>query len=67
VAFASPARISGNPVNAARAAAVVDYPAVALQDPRWIANSAIAKLQMQQARTEVRTTLGVAQDAPPSL
>ncbi|MBO0711631.1 MAG: hypothetical protein J2P47_10190 [Acetobacteraceae bacterium] len=63
-AFASSARIRGNPVNAARAAAAVDYLAVALEGARWISISPIARLQMRQARTEVRATLGIAQDAP---
>lgn len=63
-AFASPGRTRDNPVNGARAAAAVEYLAVALQGARWISISPIAKLQMQQARDEVRTALGIAPNAP---
>ncbi len=64
-AFADAARLRGDPVDAARAAAAVDYLADELdQSPRWVALSPIVKLQMQQARIEVRGALGIVPNAP---
>ncbi|MBV9784584.1 MAG: hypothetical protein JO264_12265 [Acidisphaera sp.] len=64
-AFASPSRTANDPVNAARAAAAVDYLAGELQrSPRWDGMSVMTKMQMVRARDEVRRTLGVAANAP---
>jgi len=63
-AFADAARLRGDPVDAARAAAA-DYLADELdQSPRWVGLSPIVKLQMQQARIEVRGALGILPNAP---
>ena len=64
-AFADPARTRDDPIDAARAAAAVDYLAGQLSSsPRWVAMSPITKSQMLQAREEVRQALGVAPGAP---
>jgi len=63
-AFASSNRTRNNPVDAARAAAAVDYLAGQLSSsPRWLSISPLIKQQMLQARTDVRRVLGVAPDA----
>ena len=63
-AFASARRTRDNPVNAARAAAAVDYLAGQLSSsPRWLFISPLIKQQMLQARTDVRRALGIASDA----
>ncbi len=67
-AFASPARIRNNPVDAARAAAAVDFLAGELSsNPRWVGLSPITKQQMLQARVDVRRVLGIRPDAPSQL
>jgi hypothetical protein len=64
-AFAIPARIRNNPVDAARAAAAVDYLAGELSsNPRWVTLSPLTKMKMLQARADVRQTLGIRPDAP---
>jgi hypothetical protein len=64
-AFAYPARTRGLPIEAARGAAGVDYMAGELSSsPRWAYMSPIIQMQMLQARTELRQTLGVTPDAP---
>ena len=60
-AFAQSSRTRGNPAEAARAAANVDYMAGELStSPRWDNVGPLTKLQMLQARQTVRQTLGVA-------
>ncbi len=67
-AFADPARTRNDPIDAARAAAAVDYLAGQLSSsPRWVAMSPITKGQMLQAREEVRQALGIAPGAPSQL
>jgi hypothetical protein len=67
-AFANPARTRNDPIDAARAAAAVDYLAGELSsNPRWVAMSPITKGQMLQAREEVRRAVGVAPGAPSQL
>ena len=67
-AFASPARTLNDPVDAARAVAAVDYLGGELSsNPRWVAMSPLTKLQMLQARVDVRRELGIRQDAPSQL
>ena len=63
-AFAAPVRTANNPVDAARAAAGVDYLAGELSsNPRWIGLSPLTKQEMLQARADVRQALGIAPDA----
>jgi hypothetical protein len=67
-AFASPARTRNDPVDAARAAAAVDYLAGELSSsPRWAGMSPLTKRQMLEAREEVRRTFGIAPGAPSQL
>ena len=64
-AFAVPARTANNPVDAARAAAGVDYLAGALStNPRWLMVSPFTKQEMLQGRLEVRGALGISPAAP---
>ncbi|MBV9655613.1 MAG: hypothetical protein JOZ42_13735 [Acetobacteraceae bacterium] len=64
-AFADPARTRNNPADAARAIAAVDYLAGELStSPRWDFMSPLTKMQMLQARTEVRSAAGIAPNAP---
>lgn len=64
-AFADPARTRGRPIDAARAVAAVDYMGGELSSsPRWDFVNPLTKLQMEQARIEVRQAVGIAQNAP---
>jgi hypothetical protein len=64
-AFSNPARTHGNPVNAIRAVLAIEYLGGELSSsPRWNFMSGLTKLQMLEARQEVRQTLGIAPDAP---
>lgn len=64
-AFANPARTRNDPADSARAVAAVDYLAGALwTNPRWDFMSPLTKLEMLQARREVRSALGIAPAAP---
>jgi hypothetical protein len=64
-AFAAPTRTANNPVDAARAAAAIEYLAGALSsNPRWVMVSPLTKLEMLQARLDVREALGVAPAVP---
>ena len=64
-AFAAPARTLNNPVDAARAAAAIDYLAGELSsNPRWIMMSPLTRQEMLRARADVRQVLGIAPDAP---
>jgi hypothetical protein len=64
-AFASSARTANDPVDAARAAAALDYLAGALpSNPRWVMVSPLAKQEMLQARLDVREALGIASTVP---
>jgi hypothetical protein len=67
-ALALPSRTQDRPEEGARAAAAVDYLAGELSySPRWAFMSPITKIQMLQARDEVRAVLGVAPGAPSQL
>ena len=67
-AFAAPRRLSGQPVVAAHAIASMEYLTVDLpQNPRVLAGVGAIVPQLTQARTEWRSTLGIAPDAPPQL
>lgn len=64
-AFADNGRTAGRPVEAARAAASMDYIAGQLYtSPRWANISALTKMQLLQGRVEVREALGVTPGAP---
>jgi hypothetical protein len=66
--FAEASRMRGNPVGTARATASVEYLADTLStDPRWNDISPDIFRQMDQARAELRHTLGIAPGAPPQL
>jgi len=63
-AFAASARTANDPVDAARAAAGVDYLAGELgSNPRWVTLSPLTKQEMLQARADVRRVLGIAPNA----
>jgi len=66
-AFADAGRLAGRPVEAARASAAVEYLAVELNAPRWVAMDPLTQLQMVTARTQLRQTLGITPDAEPRL
>jgi hypothetical protein len=67
-AFAAPARTLNDPVDAARAAAAVDYLAGELSsNPRWVTLSPLTRQEMLQARADVRRALGIRPDAPSQL
>ncbi len=64
-AFSAPERTAGRPVDAARAVAAVDYMAGSLSSsPRWDYVDPLTKVQMLQARVEVRQVIGVAPNTP---
>ncbi|MGH8254905.1 MAG: hypothetical protein ACRET0_01665 [Steroidobacteraceae bacterium] len=64
-AFANPARTHGNSVNAIRAVLAIEYLAGELSsNPRWDFMSSLTKLEMLDARRELRAKLGIAEDAP---
>lgn len=63
-AFADPGRTRNRPVEAARAAASMDYVAGKLyESPRWSYISALTKEMLLRGRVEVRAALGVQPDA----
>ena len=67
-AFASPARTSGNPVEAAKAVVALEYLSGELKEnPRWIAMDSSVKQRMALARDELRQILGIRPDAPPQV
>jgi hypothetical protein len=62
--FADPNRTYGQPAEAARAAAAIDYLGGAFStNPRWAFLPVGIKDDMLQARAELRQTLGIAPDA----
>ena len=64
-AFADNSRTAGRPVEAARAAASMDYIAGQLYtSPRWASISALTKMQLLEGRVEVREALGVMPGTP---
>jgi hypothetical protein len=67
-AWADTARLYGRPADGARAVASVDYLAGELTtSPRWDNIGADTKLQMLQARADVRRAAGIAPGAPSQL
>ncbi len=64
-AFADAGRTYGRPIEAARAAASLDYLAGAIYtSPRWAYVDPLTKEQLLQGRTQLRSALGVAPGAP---
>jgi hypothetical protein len=66
-AFGSPDILHGNPVATLRATICVEYLAAEANSPRWVSVSPLTKMQLLQARDELRRTLGIAPNAPPPL
>jgi len=67
-AFAVASRTHGDPVDAIKAVVAVDYLAGELSsNPRWIGMSPLTKLEMLQARQDVRQVLGIAPNASSQL
>lgn len=65
-AFAAPAHLSGQPAEAARALAQVEYLAVEIPTgPRWVEWSPLVGAGLQQARAEMRAALGIPAGAAP--
>ncbi len=63
--FADASRLYGRPVDAARAAASMDYVAGEFYtSPRWANISALTKEQLLQGRAELRAALGIAPAVP---
>lgn len=67
-AFSSSENTRGNPAAAARAVVALEYLSGELQDnPRWDGMDAATRLDMVQARDDLRRILGIRPDAPPQL
>lgn len=64
-AFGSPDILRNDPVAAVRAIIAVEYLAVETDSPRWVAVPPLTKMNLVQARDEIRRTIGVAPAAPP--
>lgn len=63
-AFSDSSRTFGRPIEAARAAASLDYLAGQINtSPRWNEIGALTKLKLLQARVDMRSAIGVAPDA----
>ena len=64
--FAAPGSIAGQPALAARAAAQLEYLVVEIPTgPRWRGFSPNVSLELEQARPELRSALGIDPAAPP--
>jgi hypothetical protein len=64
-ALGSPARTRNDPIEAIRAVVAVEYLAGELNtNPRWGSLSAMTKMQMLEARKDLRQELGIPQNAP---
>ncbi|HUB12361.1 MAG TPA: hypothetical protein VMB34_10420 [Acetobacteraceae bacterium] len=67
-ALGSPARTHNDPVEALRAAIAVEYLGGEVNTAeRWFRMSPITKMQMLEARAEMRQALGIRPDAPSQL
>ncbi len=65
-AFGRPAALAGRPDAAARAVAQLEYLAVEINNgPRWRGFNPTVGMQLQDARQEARSALGIAGNAPP--
>ena len=64
--FAAPGSIAGQPALAARAAAQLEYLVIEIPTgPRWRGFSPNVSLELEQARPELRSALGIDPAAPP--
>lgn len=64
-AFSAPGVLAGRPAAAARAAANLEYLAVAVPtDPRFTTMNPTVGLSLARGRDEMRSALGIARDAP---
>jgi len=63
-AFNTPGALANNPAAAARVIADMEYLAIELAGPRWVMLR-LAAVQLQGARPEWRTALGIAPATPP--
>ncbi|HEX3574415.1 MAG TPA: hypothetical protein VHU42_07430 [Rhodopila sp.] len=67
-AFASPANTRSNPAGAARAIVALEYlPGELSENPRWIGLDSLIAGHMNQAREDLRGTVGIRPDAPPQV
>jgi len=67
-AFAVPSRTANRPADAARAVAAIDYLGGQINtSPRWVGMDALVRVEMLQARVDVRAALGIAPNAPSQL
>jgi hypothetical protein len=60
-----PARLAGNPALAAQVAAQYEHATVGLRELRFASYSPLMQIRMDQGRTALRETLGIAPAAPP--
>lgn len=64
--FAAPGSIAGQPALAARAVAQLEYLVVEIRaGPRWVGFAPNVSLELEKARPEVRSALGIDPAAPP--
>ena len=67
-AFASPANLRNNPVDAIKAVIALEYlPAELRQNPRWVGMDRAIPTRMDQARAQVEQILGINPNAPRQL
>jgi hypothetical protein len=62
-----PSRLAGNPALAAQVAAQYEHATVGLRELRFTGYSPLMQIRMDQGRTALRESLGIAADAPPEL
>jgi hypothetical protein len=62
-----PGRLGGNPALAAQVAAQYEHATVGLRELRFSGYSPLMQIRMDQGRTALRESLGIAADAPPEL
>ena len=62
-----PSRLAGNPALAAQVAAQYEHATVGLKEMRFFGYSPLMQIRMDQGRTALRESLGIAPDAPPEL
>lgn len=60
-----PGRLAGNPALAAQVAAQYEHATVGLKELRFAGFSPLMQIRMDQGRTALRESLGIAADAPP--
>lgn len=65
--LADPRRMAGRPAVAAQVVAQYEFVTEQLREPRFVGVSPLAQPQMERGRTALRDTLGLSQDASPSV